>query len=318
MTSPRRAARSGYDRVGGSRLTAVGTILAVGVLAGALSPPPATDRQILVLVWASMAAAMAIGVVWPLLAIRRATVEVRSPRDATVGDDVPIEVRVGGRTGACELRALDPSGAWHRVTGGATGVLAHLADRRGVFRVVRIEVRTSAPLGVFSARRVVEAAVGHTVEVAPRALAVDWVPAPAPLDGGVDAAALAALGGDLVRSVRPYAPGDPAHLVHWPSTARTGSLVVRELEPPAPTGQALVVDLRDLGPDKERAASYALGAARAVLAAGGELVLCTAEVGGPVTGRVGSALEAGRRLARAVAAEPGAAPDGWPVVEIGR
>ncbi|HWJ97684.1 MAG TPA: hypothetical protein VNQ33_05950, partial [Acidimicrobiales bacterium] len=100
MTSPRRAARSGYDRVGGSRLTAVGTILAVGVLAGALSPPPATDRQILVLVWASMAAAMAIGVVWPLLAIRRATVEVRSPRDATVGDDVPIEVRVGGRTGA--------------------------------------------------------------------------------------------------------------------------------------------------------------------------------------------------------------------------
>ena len=76
--------------------------------------------------------------------------------------------------------------------------------------------------------------------------------------------------------------------------------------------------LRDLGPDKERAASYALGAARAVLAAGGELVLCTAEVAGPTVGRVRSPIEAGRRLARAVAAEPGMPPDGWPVAEIGR
>lgn len=318
MTSPRRAARSGYDRVGGSRLTGVGTVLAIGIVAGVMSPPPATDRQILVLVWAAMVAAMAIGVVWPLVAVRRVAVEVRSPRDATVGDDVPIEVRAAGGFGSCELRALDPTGPWHRVAAGSTGVLGHLADRRGVFRVVRIEVRTSAPLGILSARRVVDAEIGHVVEVAPQALRVDWVPAPAPLDGGSDDVALAALGGDLVRSVRPYAPGDPAHLVHWPSTARTGALVVRELEPPAPIGQALVVDLRDLGPDKERAAAYALGAARAVLAAGGELVLCTAEVGGPVTGRVGTPIEAGRRLARAVAAEPGAAPEGWPIVEIGR
>ncbi|MGN6692919.1 MAG: DUF58 domain-containing protein, partial [Aquihabitans sp.] len=194
----------------------------------------------------------------------------------------------------------------------------HVADRRGVFRAVRFEVRTSAPLGILSARRVLEAQIGHAVEVAPKPLAVDWVPAPAPIEGGVDDVALAALGGDLVRSVRPYVSGDPAHLVHWPSTARTGALVVRELEPPAPTGQALVVDLRDLGADRERAASYALGAARAVLAAGGELILCTAEASGPVTARVGTSLEAGRRLARAVAGEPGAAPEGWPVVEIGR
>ena len=318
MTATRRAARSGFDRVGGSRLTALGTVVVVAVLVGVMSPPPATDRQILVLVWAGMVAVLVIGVVWPLVAVRRVSVAARSPRDATVGDQVPIEVDVRGRVGTCEVRALDPTGPWHRVAGGSSGTLAHLADRRGVFRVVRIEVRTTAPLGMLAAHRVVDADLGHVVEVAPRALAVDWVPAPAPLDGGVDETALAALGGDLVRSVRPYAPGDPAHLVHWPSTARTGTLVVRELEPPVPIGQALVVDLRDLGPDKERAASYALGAARAVLGAGGELVLCTAEVGGPVTARVRSVLDAGRRLARAVAAEPGSPPEGWPVVEIGR
>ncbi len=313
-----RSARSGYDRVGGTRLTALGTILLLAIVIGVANPPPASDRQILVLVWTGMVVALVIGVVWPLVAVRRITVSVSSPRDASVGDQVPIEVNVGGHAGACEVRVLDPTGGWHSVAGASVGTIGHLADRRGVFRMVRLEVRITAPLGVLAAHRVFEAAIGHPVEVAPKALAVDWIPAGAPLDGGVDRTSLASLGGDLVRSVRPYAPGDPAHLVHWPSTARTGVLVVRELEPPAPVGQAVVVDLRDLGPDKERAASYALGAARAVLAAGGELVLCTAEVSGPVTGRVRAPIEAGRRLARAVAAEPGLPPDGWPVVEIGR
>lgn len=319
MTATRRPGRrAGFDRVGGTRLTVLGAALLFAIVIGAANPPPATDRQILVLVWTGMVAAFVIGIVWPVVAIRRVQVSAGSPRDATVGDLVPLTVVVEGRVGACEVRALDPSGSWHRVTSPSSGELDHLADRRGVFRVVRIEVRVTAPLGVLAAHRVFDCDLGHPVEVAPRRLAVDWLPAAAPIDTGVDQTALSALGGDLVRAVRPYAPGDPAHLVHWPSTARTGTLVVRELEPPAPVGQALVVDLRDLGADKERAASYAFGAARAVLAAGGELVLCTSEASGPVTARVRTPLEAGRRLARAVAAVPGTPPDGWPVVEIGR
>lgn len=318
MTAVARAARSGYDRVGGARLTPLGTVLLLGVVIGVSSPPPATDRQIVVLVWTAMATALVLGIAWPLVAVRGIRLSADSPRDATVGDLVPIEVHLEGRVGPCQVRALDPTGPWHRVGGASQGTIAHLADRRGVFHVVRLEVRTTAPLGVLAAHRVVEAAIGHPVEVAPKPLAVDWNATGVPLDGGAHTTSLAVLGGDLVRSVRPYAAGDPAHLVHWPSTARTGSLVVRELEPPAPFGQAIVVDLRDLGPDKERAASYALGAARAVLAAGGELVLCTAEVAGPTVGRVRSPIEAGRRLARAVAAEPGMPPDGWPVAEIGR
>jgi uncharacterized protein (DUF58 family) len=318
VTASVRARRSGTDRVGGTRLTALGAVLLLVTLIGAANPPPATDRQILALVWIGMVAVLLIGIVWPLVAVRQLELAVESPRDATVGEGVPIAVTVRGRAGACEVRALDPSSPWHRTTGGSTGTIAHLADRRGVFRMVRVEVRVTAPLGVLAAHRVFEVPLAAPVEVAPRSLAVDWLPAPAPLDAGANQVALSALGGDLVRAVRPYAPGDPAHLVHWPSTARTGTLVVRELEPPAPVGQALVVDLRDLGEDKERAASYALGAARAVLAAGGELVMCTSEVGGPVTARVRTPLEAGRRLARSVAAQPGTPPEGWPVVEIGR
>jgi len=182
---------------------------------------------------------------------------------------------------------------------------------------VRLEVRVTAPLGVLAAHRVHEVWLPHAVEVAPRPLAVTWQAAPAPVDGGSHPVAHPALAGDLVRSVRPYTSGDPAHLVHWPSSARLGALVVRELEPPRPVGQAVVLDLRGLGSEAERAASYALGAARAVLAAGGELVLATCEAAGPVVGAVRSPLDAGRRLARAVPGPPGEPPAGWPVVEIG-
>ena len=41
---------------------------------------------------------------------------------------------------------------------------------------------------------------------------------------------------DVVRAVRPYVAGDPARLVHWPTSARRGELVVREHDPPANEG----------------------------------------------------------------------------------
>lgn len=310
--------RRASDRVGGARLTPFGAALVVVFVVTMASPPQGTDQQILVVLWSAMAATIVLGVAWPLWAVRRVRVSGRSPRDVVVGQRVPIELEVTGVRGACDVRALDPTGPWHRVTGEGSGAVEHLADRRGLFHLLRVEVRVRGPVGVLAAHRVHELVLPHAVEVAPKPLAVDWLPALAPIEGAAATGGRGAPGGDLVRSVRPYAAGDPAHLVHWPSTARRGSLVVRELEPPRPVGQALVIDLRDLGPDTERAAAYGLGAALAVLAQGGELVLCTAEADGPVTGRVRAPIDAGRRLARAVPGPPGAAPDGWPVVEIGR
>ena len=135
-----------------------------------------------------------------------------------------------------------------RLSAPSHGELDHLAERRGVFPVVRVEVRATAPFGFLAAHRVHVVTLARPVEVAPAPLVVDWLPAPAALEVGADPRTSSPMAGDMARSVRPYAAGDPAHLVHWPTTARTGSIVVRELEPPAPTGQAIVVDLRDLGP----------------------------------------------------------------------
>jgi len=248
--------------------------------------------------------------------IRRLHVEVSGPRDLSVGDTAVLEVTLTGR-GRCDVRALDPTGDWHRCSAPGTMRIHHLADRRGIYGVVRIEVQVTAPLGVLAAHRVHVVTLPVVVEVAPRPLAVAWHPAAAPTDGtGVDGQ-VAGRVGDLVRSVRPYVSGDPAHLVHWPSSARVGSLVVREFEPPRPVGQAVVVDLRELGPDTERAAAYALGAAIAVLRGGGALIMATCEASGPVVGHVRTPLDAGRRLARAVPGPPGTPPADWPIVEIG-
>jgi uncharacterized protein (DUF58 family) len=320
--SPRRRSRLRrrfdlFDRVGGTRLTGLGWGL---VVVGAFvfsSPPPSADAETTAVLVGAASALVLIGLVVPVVLVRRITVEVRSPRDATVGDGgvPPGWVRGGG--GGHTVRALDPTGPWVRTSSPGAGQVAHLADRRGLFQAVRVEVRVTAPLGVAAARRVHLVDLPYAVEVAPRPLAVTWHPAPAPVEAGPHPVARPALAGDLVRSVRPYVAGDPPHLVHWPTSARTGSLVVRELEPPRPVGQAVVVDLRGLGADTERAASYGLGAARAVLASGGELVLATYEAGGPVVARVSNPVDAGRRLARAVPGQPGVPPPGWPVVEIG-
>ena len=179
-------------------------------------------------------------------------------------------------------------------------------------------IRTTKPLGVLAAHRLHHLQLQVPVEVGPRPLEVVWHPEAAPVAVGGHPHTADGATGELVRSVRPYVPGDAPRLVHWATTARVGQLVVRELEPPVPIGQAIVVDLRDLGTRTEQAASYAAGACRAVLDRGGALVLSTCEADGPVTAPVRTPVEVGRRLARAVAGPPGNPPSRWPLVEIGR
>jgi uncharacterized protein (DUF58 family) len=185
---------------------------------------------------------------------------------------------------------------------------------------------------VLSRRKVLAGELPAPVVVGPKPIPVRWVPTLAA--GARELVAASARVGipDVVRSVRPYEPGDPARLVHWPSSARAGDLVVRELEPPAVAGLAIVLDLRtESGPDVparwatppgarrgdddpvEVAASRAAGLGRAVLAAGARLLLATSERGGPALAEVEGMLDLSRRLARAVPGPPPRPPAGWSV-----
>jgi uncharacterized protein (DUF58 family) len=186
-----------------------------------------------------------------------------------------------------------------------------------VFRIVRVEVRTGGPLGIFLRRRTLWVRLAVPVTVGPRPAPVRYEPQALPVGVAASVAPRPpAPGGDAVRAVRPYAPGDAARLVHWPTSARTGEIAVRELEPPAVTGVAIVVDLRGPEDAAEAAAMRAAGLGRAALRAGAHVLLVTAEASGPVVAPVSGALELGRRLARATDGAPPPAPGGWPSVTI--
>jgi uncharacterized protein (DUF58 family) len=307
----------------GIRPTWFGATLVVSLVAGAVLAPSAADPQVAGLVGASIAAFVVLGVLWPVLAIVSTRVQVlASPTDVTVGDDLTLDVEVRGWAGPVAARLAagrrDPAQEWHRIDVADRVGLAAVAPRRGVVDEVLIEMRTVAPLGIAAARRVHRCPLPATLWIAPEPTDESWVPTPnaaRPLDG---TSAASSPVGDVVRSVRPYQVGDPAHLVHWPSSARVGDLMVRELEPPAERGLAIVVHLGDDPARAEAIASQAAGFVWAVHASGGRIVLCTHQPDrGPRAVAVHTTVDAGRLLAAAEPGPPGSPPAGWPVVVVG-
>ena len=112
----------------------------------------------------------------------------------------------------------------------------------------------------------------------------------------------------LPRGARPYVPGDARRLVHWPSTAHAGQMMVRELEQPAGEPVTIMVELPEDAETAERVAEDALGSVIGLMEGGVPVVLGTREPSGPVLGAVADRRSAGRRLARAVNGPGGAAP----------
>jgi uncharacterized protein (DUF58 family) len=101
------------------------------------------------------------------------------------------------------------------------------------------------------------------------------------------------------RGVREYRPGDLRHWVHWPATAHTGTIMVREMEEPVDPPATVLARLpRD--PDAaERAAERIFGTVGQLLARGRPVLLMTSEPEGERSAEVRGIREAGRRLARA-------------------
>jgi uncharacterized protein (DUF58 family) len=255
-----------------------------------------------------------VGIIAPIVSLSRIRVDAWASPDAMVGASHDVRVRLHGRTARVELRVVDPPGEWWRTASPAEGVIPRVAARRGIFHTVRIELRSSAPLGVFVRSRFVRVTLPVPLTVAPRPTRAAPRLRPRPDDVALSSAPSSAHGpGDTVRAVRPYVPGDAARLVHWATSARRGTLVVREHEPPPAVGIALVVDLSGPPEVVENAASRAAGIGRATLAAGGALWCCTYAADGQVSAPVADARELGRRLAGALPGDPGLPPAGWPI-----
>lgn len=164
---------------------------------------------------------------------------------------------------------------------------------------VTVTVATAAPFGILWWTRKMTLPLPRPVAVAPRIGQPESAP---PVDQAAPADAPRAAPGRGVepRGVRPYEVGDRRTLVHWPATAHTGSLMVRETERPGP--RSAVVDGRlptDLDM-AERRAEHVMGTVRELLLTGACVELETIEVEGPVVAQVTSLPDAGLRLARAL------------------
>lgn len=302
------------------RPTVFGVALGVLVAVAFALRPPTADPSVTGLVGAALLGAFVVGLVWPVVLVRRVGLQVRlAPGDLVVGQLGSIEVELVGRASGLSLSCTGSGVTVLDVVSPGVIRLPLTVSARGAYRQLRIDVGTDAPFGVVRATRTRTVTLPEQLLVGPSPVPHALVPGDLGGDELVDAAAGASLRGDSVRSVRPYVSGDPSHLVHWPSTARSGQLVVRELDPPAAAALALVVDLSDPRGDgaAEVVASQVAGGAEALLGAGARVVLCTLEATGPVVAEVGTAAQIRHRLALAVAGPPPPPPANWPWHRMG-
>jgi uncharacterized protein (DUF58 family) len=276
------------------------------------------DPSAAALVWAGLAAVAAFGALWPLITVRSVGIEILSaPTDLVVGQLALMQVQLTGRAAGLTLRCSGSPLLLADVVSPGVVQIPLEVSKRGVYNSIRVDLGSDAPFGVALAVRTRTLQLSRRLLVGPvtrpqTAQAGDLIgPQSLNLPKGL------ASSGESVRSVRPYTSGDPQHLVHWPSTARLGSLVVKELEPPVATGLAIVLDLSGSETDSvEDAASRAAGLAENALANGARVMLCTAQASGSTCGEVSGLLQLRRRLALATAGLPAAAPKGWPSVVV--
>lgn len=324
--------------------TITGVIVVVAVVLFVLVGPQVADPDMAGFVWAAAVGVLAVGVVWPCVSVLVVSIRAadrsarRWRRQLRVGESASVPVRLGPRLSEVALRWVDSTEVVN-VSAGATcdADVPLLAVRRGRYRSLSVWVESDAPFGIVRASRVVSIEPARALEVGPRQIPVDLLTkSDAGLVGEL-ATTATGHGGDTTRSVRPYVSGDPAHLVHWPTSARTGDLVVREMEPPADRAVAVVVDLggrrsdaadppglpvmptTPLADGDDRAVEGAVARAAAVVAElrarGTRVLLCTAEPVGR-SDEVGDDATVLSRLAGATAGEPGAVPHGWSVLRI--
>jgi uncharacterized protein (DUF58 family) len=225
------------------------------------------------------------------VALRRLDIVVTRgvrPSRVHVGNPCTVEIEVRNRAGRATpvLRLLDP------VTGtaGADLLLAPIGlrrstsvayrlptNKRGIVTVGPMQVAMSDPFGLSSTRS--QAAPPVDVTVLPRVDDISPLPrsvGPDP-DGTAETGSLGRSGEDFA-ALRPYIVGDDLRRVHWPSSARTGDLLVRQHDIPWQGRVCVVLDLRRPSTDEvtlERAISAAASVLRAHLRRGDHVRLVT-------------------------------------------
>ena len=149
---------------------------------------------------------------------------------------LPMEQRLGATT----IRSVLP-----RLRRGERAVRTyHLpTTRRGVFEVGPVELPRADPFGL--CRTVQRLGQPQEIEVRPRQLSLHPLPTGVSRNLEGPSSDASPQGTITFHRIREYALGDDLRLVHWPSTAHTGRLMVRHN---VDTAQPYTVVLLDLNP----------------------------------------------------------------------
>lgn len=239
---------------------------------------------------------------WAWWTTRSVRLFAGAPRDAVVGEPIDLTIESTGFGSIVRLSTEDPVSGLVALDVPVAGRITVTPTRRGVLDSIHATVTSDAPFGLARASRTVAIPLVSPIEVAPKPLPHPLPAATATSHDGDGAPQHRVGDGDVVRSLREYSVGDAPRLIHWAASARAGELRVKELEPPDHPQLEVVVDVS--GPNGEVAAARAAGLIRTGLNNGLPVTLHTFDLHGPLSGPVGSALEAGRRLARAIPGVP--------------
>lgn len=157
------------------------------------------------------------------------------------------------------------------------------APRRGVAVVGPISVRRSDPLGLVVGEHAV-AGTTATLLVHPRVVVLHgrrFIERAAATESALRWGSDPASG---FQSLRPYAPGDDTRTIHWPTSARTGTIMVREYtDPHRPTlTVVLITEAADYSlASFDEAADVAASLCLHALRSGVDVVLATTDRANP-------------------------------------
>ncbi|MCS6813962.1 MAG: DUF58 domain-containing protein [Cyanobacteria bacterium] len=191
-------------------------------------------------------AMLVISAILPVRSLRGIKIHRYPIEPVSVGDPLIVELEISNHTNQpktlLQLQDLIPQ----KLGAPAQTVLERIpardralwsyrypTERRGVYRWHEVQLRTATPLGLFWCRRSRQvpavAIVYPTVLPLSRCPLIDAMGRDEnPQFSSNHRSHMATEG--LTRALRPYRWGDPTRLIHWRSSARYGTLRVRELE----------------------------------------------------------------------------------------
>lgn len=223
---------------------------------GAITFLIAWNRGIALLyaLFAVMAGAVFLSLAGARWMLRAATVRFGLPSQASVGETIAAEVGAITRgwpqqRHLVQLRSPYPFAPGHHLflpaCGGDLVRNDHVVcTRRGVFRMVDVEMACAYPLGLVKVRRrwAVQplniTIYPHTYPIGKFAVSASASRFSAELERPVPT-----LGQELFREVREYRRGDNPRHIHWRSSARHGELVVKQFDAIATSETWIVLDL---------------------------------------------------------------------------